>query len=230
MPVAVRSSNMERGDWSCQAGRRGETICSYFAEPLAANDRIGLPLLLTARATPAPDAENCAEIMWPRADLPIGEHRPTVQILQFAAKSVGLDVGPIDGVLGPRTNRALAQLMGREIEAGSPPTVGEVLAALGWEAMTQYSAENDNGKACVAIDISRRTTPRTAAPAPEPSAPDEPEFRRPPRRVPSISFGLDLGRSIFRDRGRGRSISRERSRGRANRERRRRVPREEIRR
>ena len=191
MPVSVRHNRKTDEDWQCGQGKRGQTLCLVETASLAPGADIATSLALNmARRTNARNSNNCASVLWPSTHEQLGTHRPTIQILQLAARLRGIKVGKADGVMGPKTRRAFTQLLD---ESDNPPnemSVATLFTALGWQAMLKARPDLSYARHCVDIVETKKPRPRVT------ERRKKPRHRKSYSRDERIRIPVDVGISI----------------------------------
>ena len=191
MPVAVRHNRKIDGKWQCGQGKRGQTLCLVETASLAPGADIATSLALNmARRTSARNRDNCASVLWPSTNEQLGTHRPTVQILQLAARLHGIKVGKADGIMGPKTRRAFAQLLEETESRADEMSVASLFTALGWQAMLNTRPDLSNARHCVDIIETKKPRPRITVRR------KKPKHRKTSSRDERIRLPVDIGISI----------------------------------
>lgn len=98
-----------------------------------------------------------------------GGNREQVQAAQQALKDKGHDPGSIDGVMGPKTQKALKDFQKAEGLKDTGRLDAETMAKLGIEAKTGAAGGSSPAASPATGDSPSSTTPSAAPSAPEPS-------------------------------------------------------------
>ncbi|HDO52232.1 MAG TPA: peptidoglycan-binding protein, partial [Rhizobiales bacterium] len=145
------------GPWNCQQAG-GQITCTRPTLLLKAGHSISLPLTLRDPGNPNVKSwENCAAISW----LAQGSKEPdTVRAVQTVLAGLGYYTGPIDGVAGSGTRKAIRAL---EKASGLPETGKITPEFLEWMFGPGSSTATDpnpgNDRACVTVPVQQLTLP-----------------------------------------------------------------------